>query len=75
LKDIILVTGKDCHLCEQAKEILLGLNDNKINFSEEDVYAKREYLDAYWDKIPVILYKDKVLLWPFTAKNVTELIL
>jgi len=75
LKDIILVTGKDCHLCEQAKEILLGLNDKKINFSEEDVYAKREYLDAYWDKIPVILYEDKVLLWPFTAKNVTELIL
>ncbi len=75
MKDIILVTGKDCHLCEQAKEILLGLNDNKINFSEEDVYAKREYLDAYWDKIPVILYEDKVLLWPFTAKNVTELIL
>ncbi len=75
MKDIILVTGKDCHLCEQAKEILLGLNDKKINFSEEDVYAKREYLDAYWDKIPVILYEDKVLLWPFTAKNVTELIL
>ena len=75
MKDIILVTGKDCHLCEQAKEILLGLNDKKINFSEEDVYAKREYLDAYWDKIPVILYEDKVLLWPFTAQNVTELIL
>jgi len=75
LKDIILVTGKECHLCEQAKEILLGLDEYKINFSEEDVYAKREYLDAYWDKIPVILYKDKVLLWPFTAKNVTEFIL
>ncbi len=75
MKDIILVTGKDCHLCEQAKEILLGLDEYKINFSEEDVYAKREYLDAYWDKIPVILYEDKVLLWPFTAKNVTELIL
>ena len=75
MKDIILVTGKECHLCEQAKEILLGLDEDKINFVEEDVYAKREYLDAYWDKIPVILYKDKVLLWPFTAKNVTEFIL
>tara|TARA_B100000029_G_C17160746_1_gene809546 strand:- start:50 stop:277 length:228 start_codon:yes stop_codon:yes gene_type:complete len=75
LKKIILVTGKDCHLCDQAKKILLGLDKNKLNFAEEDVYAKREYLDAYWDKIPVILYKDRVLLWPFTAENVTEFIL
>ena len=48
------------------------LDEDKINFVEEDVYAKREYLDAYWDKIPVILYKDKVLMWPFTGENVKE---
>ena len=74
MKDIILVTGKDCHLCEQAKEILLGLDEDKINFVEEDVYCKREYLDAYWDKIPVILYKDKGSSVAFSIENVKEFI-
>ena len=64
MKEVILVTGKDCHLCEQAKDLLTELQDDQLIFIEKDVYSKRDYLDKYWDKIPVILFKDLELLWP-----------
>ncbi len=75
MKEIILVTGKDCHLCEQAKEILTEFQEDQLKFSEKDVYSKRDYLDKYWDKIPVILFKDTELLWPFTKDNIKDLLL
>ena len=75
MKEVILVTGKDCHLCEQAKDLLTELQDDQLMFIEKDVYSKRDYLDKYWDKIPVILFKDLVLLWPFNEDNIKELLL
>ncbi len=75
MKEIILVTGKDFHLCEQAKDLLTELQDDQLMFIEKDVYSKRDYLDKYWDKIPVILFKDLVLLWPFNEDNIKELLL
>ena len=61
MKEIILVTGKDCHLCEQAKDLLTELQDDQLMFIEKDVYSKRDYLDKYWDKIPVVLFNDSEL--------------
>ena len=75
MKEVILVTGKDCHLCEQAKDLLTELRDDKLIFIEKDVYSKRDYLDKYWDKIPVILFKDLELLWPFNKDNIKDLLL
>ena len=70
MKEVILVTGKDCHLCEQAKDLLTELQDDQLILIEKDVYSKRDYLDKYWDKIPVILTKDLELLWPFNKDNI-----
>ena len=75
MKEVILVTGKDCHLCEQAKDLLTELQDDQLIFIEKDVYSKRDYLDKYWDKIPVILFKDLELLWPFNQENIKDLLL
>jgi glutaredoxin len=75
LKEVILVTGKDCHLCEQAKDLLTELQEDQLIFIEKDVYSKRDYLDKYWDKIPVILFKDLELLWPFNQDNIKDLLL
>ena len=75
MKEVILVTGKDCHLCEQAKDLLTELQDEQLMFIEKDVYSKRDYLDKYWDKIPVILFKDLELLWPFNTDNIKDLLL
>ena len=72
MKEVILVTGKDCHLCEQAKDLLTELQDDQLIFIEKDVYSKRDYLDKYWDKIPVILFKDLELLWPFNKDNIKD---
>lgn len=75
MKEVILVTGKDCQLCEQAKDLLTKLEDDQLIFIEKDVYSKRDYLDKYWDKIPVILTKDLELLWPFNKDNIKDLLL
>ena len=75
MKEVILETGKDCHLCEQAKDLLTELQDDQLIFIEKDVYSKRDYLDKYWDKIPVILFKDFELLWPFNKDNIKDLLL
>ncbi|MFL2701684.1 MAG: glutaredoxin family protein [Gammaproteobacteria bacterium] len=75
MKEVILVTGKDCHLCEQAKDLLNELQEDQLIFIEKDVYSKRDYLDKYWDKIPVILFKDLELLWPFNQENIKDLLL
>ena len=75
MKEVILVTGKDCHLCEQAKDLLTELQDDQLMFIEKDVYSKRDYLDKYWDKIPVILFRDLELFWPFNKYNIKDLLL
>ena len=75
MKEVILVTGKDCHLCEQAKDLLTELQDDQLIFIEKDVYSKRDYLDKYWDKIPVILFRDLELFWPFNKDNIKDLLL
>ena len=75
MKEVILVTGNDCHLCEQAKDLLTELQDDQLIFIEKDVYSKRDYLDKYWDKIPVILFRDLELFWPFNKDNIKDLLL
>ena len=39
-----------------------------------DIYSKRTYVDKYWDKIPVILYDEQELLWPFDKEKVIKLL-
>ena len=74
MKEVILVTGKDCDLCEQAKDLLTELQDDQLMFIEKDVYSKRDYLDKYWDKIPVVLFKEKELCWPFGSNDILEIL-
>jgi len=68
LKGLTLLTGKDCHLCDQARSLLSEFSHNDMTFDEVDIYAKRIYLDKYWDKIPVLLLGERELLWPFDAE-------
>ncbi|MDA9661225.1 glutaredoxin family protein [Gammaproteobacteria bacterium] len=68
MKGLTLLTGKDCHLCDQARSLLSEFSHNDMTFDEVDIYAKRIYLDKYWDKIPVLLLGERELLWPFDAE-------
>ena len=72
MRELILVSGKDCHLCAEAKSLLsqINLKDCKLTFV--DVYSKRIYVDKYWDKIPVVLYGKNELFWPFDKEKLME---
>tara|TARA_B100001093_G_scaffold200013_1_gene192178 strand:+ start:2166 stop:2393 length:228 start_codon:yes stop_codon:yes gene_type:complete len=72
LKGLILLTGKDCHLCAQARSLLSEFIHDDVTFDEVDIYAKRIYLDKYWDKIPVLLLEERELLWPFDAEVIKD---
>ena len=75
MKEIILITGEDCPLCEEAKELLNSLNLTGFTLIEKDIYTTRQLYNKYWDKIPVLLKDDQDLCWPFTPKNIKEFIL
>ena len=51
MKKIVLITGADCPLCEEAKEILNSLQLKDVTLIEKDVYKTREIHNKYWDKI------------------------
>ena len=70
MKELILLSGKDCHLCEMARSLLLEIEEEEFTIKEVDIYSKRAYLDKYWDKIPVLISGNNELLWPFDSKKV-----
>ena len=70
MKELILLTGKDCHLCSYAKSLLSNLELEEYLIKEVDIYSRRIYVDDYWDKIPVLLLEEKELLWPFDKENI-----
>lgn len=74
MNKLLLLTGKDCHLCNQAKLLFNEIDLKKIQLEEVDIYSKRLYLDKYWDKIPVLLFKEKELCWPFGSKDIFEIL-
>ena len=75
MKEIILITGKDCPLCKEAKELLNSLHLTGLSLIEKDIYATRQMHDKYWDKIPVLLKDNQDLCWPFTPEKVKEFFL
>ena len=70
MKKLILLTSKDCHLCNQALKLLNQINLDNFEFVKQDIYSKRLYLDSYWDKIPVLLLEERELTWPFDKRLV-----
>ncbi len=53
---VTLVTRVDCHLCEQAAPVVArAAADAGARYEERDVDAAPEDLNAYGDKVPVVL--------------------
>ena len=74
MKELILVSGKDCNLCKEAQLLLSQINLKDCILTTVDIYSKRTYVDKYWDKIPVILYGEQELLWPFDKEKENKLL-
>jgi len=74
LKELIVITGKDCPFCQETLNMLAGLDLGSYIVRKKDIYETRELNTKYWDKIPVLLANDKELFWPFTAKDIERLL-
>ena len=75
MKIFFLVTGKNCPLCDEARKLLSTFEFGDIQIQELDVQSDDKLHIDCWDKIPVILYGDKSLSWPFNEKSIREFIL
>ena len=52
--------------------LLAEIETKDFILEELDIYSKRTYHDKYWDKIPVLIYNNQELLWPFDSEKIQE---
>ena len=74
MKELYLVTSEDCPLCTEALNLLHNSNIPNLDIKELDILSSDELHLKYWDKIPVLLYKDTVLNWPFNSLELKSFI-
>ena len=75
-KKITLVSGPNCHLCDQAKEILCPLLEaNNIQLNELNVKDDVALFEQYGLRIPVVVFADgSEKGWPFTAAQISRMV-
>ena len=53
---ITLLTRPGCHLCDEAREVIIRVADDLgLRWEERDITSSGSELREYWDKIPVTL--------------------
>ena len=67
VNEIELMHTEDCHLCEQAFEML---NFLQLEFKAIDISVSAELIEAYGLHIPVIRVSDQELGWPFDPNDI-----
>ena len=75
-KKITLISGPNCHLCDQAKEMLYPLLESKnIHLNELNVRDDVALFERYGLRIPVVVFADgSEKGWPFTAAQIARII-
>ena len=72
---LIIYTGPNCHLCEQAKAILYPLmSERGLTLMEVDIHTDAELQQKYGIRIPVVLANGQEKGWPFTAAQIGRLL-
>ncbi len=72
---LIIYTGPNCHLCEQAKAILYPLlSERGLTLVEVDIHTDAELQQKYGIRIPVVLANGQEKGWPFTAAQIGRLL-
>ncbi len=74
MTELFLITGTDCPLCEEAKDILDSASLEEVTIIEKDIYSTRKIYADFWDKIPVILVEEKTLFWPFNSEEIRKIV-
>ena len=72
MKKLLLISSSDCSLCREAYSLLCQIDSDNLDFEEVDICTKRNYVDKYWDKIPVLLKGESELLWPFDKNDISN---
>ncbi len=69
---IILYSKPGCHLCELAREMVLGLSrEYAFHLVETDISLDPTLFKQYWDKIPVLVIDGRTTLAePIAAADV-----
>lgn len=75
-KKITLISGPNCHLCDQAKQLLYPLvESNNIQLNELSVIDDAALFERYSLRIPVVVFADgSEKGWPFTAAQIERMI-
>ena len=75
-KQITLISGPNCHLCEQAKKMLNPLLEAKnIQLKVLNVSEDQALFEQYGLCIPVVIFADgSEKGWPFTAAQIARMI-
>ena len=72
---LIIYTGPNCHLCEQAKALLYPLmSERGLTLMEVDIHTDAELQRKYGIRIPVVLANGQEKGWPFTAAQIGRLL-
>ena len=57
-----VISRPGCHLCEDAKAVVARVcADLGAVWQEVDIVTRPELIDAYWEKVPVILVGGQLL--------------
>ncbi len=75
-KKITLISGPNCHLCDQAKQLLYPLLEaNNIQLKELNVKDDVALFEQYGLRIPVVVFADgSEKGWPFTTAQISRMI-
>lgn len=75
-KKITLISGPNCHLCDQAKAMLYPLLEVKnIQLNELNVRDDAALFEQYGMRIPVVVFADgREKGWPFTTAQIARMI-
>jgi hypothetical protein len=74
-KLLTLYTGDHCHLCDQAKQLLRPLVEDKgWALIEQNIKNSQDLTQTYAVRIPVVLFPDGIEKgWPFTAAQIERM--
>lgn len=74
-KQLVLVSKPGCHLCDDAREIILGVLKDfpDVSFEEKNMLDDQELIDAYSEEIPVVLIDGKQhSFWRVDSERLSE---
>ena len=76
INQLTLLTGSNCHLCDQAKAMLNPLVIEKDwELVEVSIHGNKDLEETYGIRIPVVVFPDgSEKGWPFTAAQIRRLL-